>query len=166
MKTMLLSVSVLAWIEWSVISPVPWLEWSALGLAACGLAHYGRRLGRWLPTRWWARTRGHIIGVDLRKSRQRGSDGSVVYEPVIRYAYSVGDRLLEGRRITLETTTGALTWGLKMLKTFRPGTEVPVWYHPGNPNEAVLQPACLRGHAMGLAVCGGLAVMLFWRLLA
>lgn len=164
MKTMLLSVSALAWIEWPVVVAAPWLEATGLGLAALGLAHYGQRLGRWLPMRWWARTHGRILGVDLRKSRRRESDGSVVYEPVIRYAYQVGDRLLEGRRITLESTTGALTWGLKMLNTFRPGAEVPVWYHPGNPTEAVLQPASVRGHALGLAVCGALTLLLLWRL--
>ena len=116
--------------------------------------------------RWWARTRGRIIGVDLRKSRRRESDGSVVYEPVVRYAYRVGDRLLEGRRITVETSTGALTWGLKMLNTFRPGAEVPVWYHPSNPAEAVLLPASVHGQALRLAACGALAMVLLWRLLA
>ena len=166
MKTLLLFVSAFAWIEWPALLSAPWMEATGLSFAALGLAHYGRRLSRGLPMRWWARTHGRIIGVDLRKSRRRESDGSVVYEPVVRYAYQVGDRLLEGRRITVETSTGALTWGLKMLSTFRPGAEVPVWYHPGNPAEAVLQPASVRGQALRLAACGALAMVLLWRLLA
>lgn len=161
---MLLSVGALAWIEWQAALPAPRLEWLGLGMALGGLIHHGRQLGKWLPTRWWARTRGRIVGVDLRKSRRRESDGSIVYEPVVKYAYTVGGRLLEGRRITIETTTGALTWGLKMLKTFRPGAEVAVWYHPRNPSEAVLLPVSLRSHALGIGFCGALLLLLLWRL--
>ncbi len=155
----------LAEIEWPLLAFVPRLEWFGLGLALLGLAHYARQLQQRWPSRWWARTRGRILGVDLRKSRRRQHDGSVVYEPVITYAYAVGDRQLEGRRLTLETHTGALTWGLKMLKNFRPGAEVAVWYHPKQPTEAMLLPVSLRGHAVKLLLCSSLLIALLWRLL-
>ena len=109
--------------------------------------------------RWWSRTRGRILKADLRKSQRRQTDGSIVYEPVIRYAYEVGDRVLEGRRIRAEESVGALTCGLRMMKTYRPGAEVPVFYHPERPNEAVLQVESVRSQALWMAVLG---LMLCW----
>ncbi len=144
----------------------PPLEWLVLGLALLGFVRYGKRLHAWLVTRCWTRARGRILKADLRKSRRRKKDGSIVYEPVVRYAYEAGGRVLEGRRITAGNATGALAWGLKMLKTFQPGAEVPVYYHPQRPAEAVLiQPASLRDHRVGLTAWGILLAWVLVRLL-
>jgi hypothetical protein len=163
MKTILFFDPLLAMLEGVTL---PRLEWLAVCLSLIGLVHYGRVLCRKLPVRWWSRTRGRILKVELRKSQRRQTDGSIVYEPVIRYAYSVGDRILEGRRISAENSVGALTFGLRMMKTYQPGTEVPVFYHPMRPNEAVLQFESVRSHAMRIAVLGVLLcwvlVRLFW----
>jgi hypothetical protein len=161
----LVLISPLAEGEWPWPASFPRLEWFGLALALFGLAHYARQLVQRWSVRWWARTRGRILGVDLRKSRRRQHDGSVVYEPVITYAYHVGERQLEGRRLAIDSHSGALTWGLKMLKTFRPGAEVAVWYHPKQPTEAMLLPVSLRGHAVKLLLCGSLLLTLLWRLL-
>ena len=159
MKTLLLVDPLLASIDVWLALPTLWVEWLVLGVAGLGLVHYARALMRKLPSRWLARTRGRILKVDLRKTRNRQGDGSIVYEPVIQYAYEVGGRVLQGWRISSENSVGALTWGLKMMKAFKPGTEVPVFYHPQRPNEAVLQVASLRYHAVCLALC---TVLLAW----
>jgi hypothetical protein len=159
MKTLLLVDPLLALIDVWLVLPALWVEWLVLGVAGLGLIHYARVLLKKLPSRWLARTRGRILKVDLRKSQRRQEDGSIVYEPVIQYDYEVGGRVLQGRKISSENSVGALTWGLSMMKAFRPGTEVPVFYHPARPNEAVLKVVSLRYHALCLAVC---AVLLAW----
>jgi hypothetical protein len=159
MKTMLLLDPVFAMLDGKLALPTLWLEWLVLGVSVMGLFHYARKLLKNLPSRALACTRGRILKVDLRKSQRRQGDGSIVYEPVIQYAYEVGDRVLQGRRISSESSVGALTWGLKMMKSFQPGAEVPVFYHPKRPNEAVLQIESLRRHALCL---GGYGVLLVW----
>lgn len=156
MKTIVLFDPLLAMLEGVHL---PRLEWLAVGLSVMGLVHYGRVVLRKLPARWWLRTRGRILKADLRKSQRRQTDGSVVYEPVIRYQYEVGDRMLEGCRIQAEQSLGALTFGLKMLKTYQPGAEVPVFYDPARPNDAVLQVESVRRQALWMAVLG---LMLCW----
>lgn len=161
MKTVLFVDPLVASIDVWLALPMLWEKWLLLGVAGLGLIHYARALLRGLPSRWLACTRGRILKVDLRKTRSRQGDGSIVYEPVVQYAYEVGGRVLQGWRISSENSSGALTWGLKMMKAFKPGTEVPVFYHPQRPNEAVLQVASLRYHAVSLAVC---LVLLAWSL--
>lgn len=156
MKTILLFDPLLAMFEGA---SVPRLEWLAACLSVVGLVHYGRVLWRKLPVRWWSRTRGRILKMDLRKSQRRQTDGSIVYEPVIQYAYEVGERVLEGRRISAEQSIGALTCGLKMMKAYQPGAEVPVFYDPARPNEAVLQVESVRGQTLKMALLG---VLLCW----
>lgn len=129
------------------------LEWLGLAGAGLGVVHFGRKLSRVLGAQWWRSTQGRILDVNLRKSRGRESDGSIIYEPLIRYAYRVGDREMEGRRISNEASTGALTWGLKMIRNFRPGAEVAVFYHPQRPSEAVLQRAGWQVEAAGFVSC-------------
>lgn len=163
MKTILLFDPMLAMLEGFQL---PRLEWLAVCLSVVGLVHYGRVVWRKLPVRWWSRTRGRILKADLRKSQRRQTDGSIVYEPVIQYAYEVGERVLEGRRISAEQSIGALTCGLKMMKTYRPGTEVSVFYDPARPNEAVLHVESVRVQALKMALLGVLlcwvAGRLFW----
>jgi hypothetical protein len=150
----------------TLANPAAILQVLGVCMGGLGLLHCGARLRRGLPARWWKRTRGRILAVDLRKGRRRDSEGAIIYEPVVRYAYQVGNRTLEGRRITSDCGAGALAWGLRMLKTFRPGSEVPVYYDPARPDMAVLQPASLRGAATGAAVSGLLLLAAVWSLLA
>lgn len=163
MKTILLFDPLLAMLEGVHL---PRLEWLAVCLSVMGLVHYGRVVWRKLPVRWWSRTKGRILRMDLRKSQRRQTDGSIVYEPVIRYAYEVGDRVLEGRRIRAEESVGALTCGLKMMKAYQPGAEVPVFYDPARPNEAVLQVESVRRQAVWMAVLGLMLCWVVGRLLA
>jgi Protein of unknown function (DUF3592) len=159
MKTLMLVDPLLALIDVWLALPTLWVEWLVLGVAGLGLIHYARVLRKKLPSRWLARTSGRILKVDLRKTRKRQDDGSIVYQPVVQYDYEVGGRVLQGWRISSENSVGALTWGLKMMKAFQPGTEVPVFYHPERPHEAVLQVTSLRYYAVCLALC---ALFLVW----
>jgi len=143
----------MAWMDGCLALSLWKLEWLGLAAAGLGLFHYGRKLNRVLEAQGWRSTRGRVLDVNLRKSRGRESDGSIIYEPLIRYAYRVGDREMEGRRISHEPSTGALTWGLKMIRDFRPGAEVAVFYHPQRPSEAVLQRAGWQIEAAGFGFC-------------
>lgn len=139
-------------------------------LLGLGVSYYGYRLiRRARASSEWPAARGQIesSAVDVEKERERDSDGNVHYDtkyvPRIVYRYQVEGTDYYGEQLSYgSTSSGNASWAYRIRDQYPPGTEVSVYYDPGNPQEAVLQPGAkwttyiVLGIGVLFALTGGL----------
>mgnify|MGYP001438276284 CR=1 FL=1 len=135
-----------------------------LMLAMGGLIYFVRRFGAAWAMRRWPRTSGRVLTAEMRRGRKKSSDGSLMYDPVLRYSYTVGHLTFESSRFTHRTVRNAAQLATQFILHIPKNAEVPVYYHPRNPAEAVVQPLPWRGAAVGAGVCTLLLLVLGLRL--
>ncbi len=129
-------------------------------LALSAFIHFLRRFSTAWSMRSWQRTQGTVTTAEMRRSKQKTHDGCLLYDPVLRYSYSVDGRTFEGSRYTHKAAckeAGVLT---QFISRLTHGSEVPVYYHPRNPAEAVVQPPAWQGSAMAALFFALLLVVL------
>ena len=130
-------------------------------LAMGGLIHFVRRFGAAWAMRRWPRTCGRIITAEMRRGRKKSPDGSLLYDPVLRYSYTVGHLTFESSSFTHRTVSNAAHLATQFITRLQKNAEVPVYYHPQNPAEAVVQPMSWHGAAMGICACAFLLLLAF-----
>lgn len=95
----------------------------------------------------------------MRRGKKKSSDGSILYDPVLRYSYSVGQLTFESNSFTHRTVSNAAHLASQFITRIPKNAEVPVYYHPQNPAEAVVQPMPWHGAAVGMAACAFLLLL-------
>lgn len=128
-------------------------------LAIAGLLYFVRRFGAAWAMRRWPRTCGRIITAEMRRGKKKSPDGSLLYDPVLRYSYTVGQLTFESSSFTHRTVGNASHLATQFITRIPKNAEVPVYYHPRNPAEAVVQPVPWHGAAVGMCVCAFLLVL-------
>ena len=92
---------------------------------------------------FWRYTNGRILSATIEKSqRNSGGQGNESrYTPKISYAYSVRDQeYISGRiKIMTDYSSSSLKSVREIIKKYRPGSEVIVYYNPAKPKRAVLE---------------------------
>ncbi len=129
---------------------------TALFIAVCtlaALAYFLRRFGTAWAMHRWPQVRGRVITAEMRRGKKKNSDGSLLYDPVLRYSYAVGGRIFEGSRFTHRAVGNAAPLTAHFVARVQKDAEVPVYYHPRNPAEAVVQPMSWHGAALGACIC-------------
>lgn len=129
-------------------------------LAFAGLLYFLRRFGAAWSMRRWCRTKGRILTAEMRRGKKKSSDGSLLYDPVLRYSYAVGDRMFEGSAFTHRAVSNAASLATQFITRIQKEAEVPVYYHPGDPAQAVVQPMSWKTSAIGASACALLLVAL------
>lgn len=119
-----------------------------------------RRFGAAWSMRGWRRTQGRVLTAEMRRGKTKTTDGCLLYDPVLSYSYTVGGRTFEGNRFAHQTVRNAASLTAQFITCIRQGAEVPVYYHPRNPAEAVVQPLSWHKSATGALTCALLLVML------
>jgi hypothetical protein len=119
-----------------------------------------RRFSTAWSMRGWRRTQGHVLTAEMRRGKKKSPDGCLLYDPVLRYSYTVGEHTFEGSRFTHQAVRNAAGQTTQFIARLTQGSEVPVYYHPHNPAEAVVQPLSWQGSAMAALVCALVLVML------
>jgi Protein of unknown function (DUF3592) len=113
----------------------------------------------------WQGVQGRILASEIERRRSSSGNGgtSISYYPVVIYEYEVGGRRYQGRRLSFGTEIG---WGgftnqaQKKVAQYPPGSIVPVYYNPENPNDAVLEVSAPAGRIYWLlAIIMIIAVM-------
>ena len=122
--------------------------------------YFLRRFSTAWSMRDWRRTQGRVVTAEMRRGKTKNSDGCLLYDPVLRYSYTVGERTFEGSRFTHQAVRNAASLTTQFITRLTQGAEVPVYYHPHNPAEAVVQPLSWQGSAMAALTCAFLLVML------
>jgi len=119
-----------------------------------------RRFSAAWSMRAWQCTQGRVVTAEMRRGKTKSSDGCLLYDPVLRYSYTVGGHTFEGSRFTHQAVRNAAGRTTQFIARLTQGAEVPVYYHPRNPAEAVVQPLSWQGSAMAALTCALLLVML------
>ncbi|WP_395732310.1 DUF3592 domain-containing protein [Prosthecobacter sp.] len=122
--------------------------------------YFLRRFSTAWSMREWRRTEGRVVMAEMRREKHKTPDGCLLYAPVLRYSYSVGGQTFEGTRFTHQAVTNAPSLTTQFITRLTQGSEVPVYYHPRNPEQAVVQPLPWQGSAMAALTCALLLVML------
>ena len=121
----------------------------AAALALVGFIHFARRFGVAWSMRRWCRTQGRVLTAEMRRGKRKAFEGSLLYDPVLRYSYAVGDRVFESSTFTHQTVRNAERLTSELISRCQKHPELPVYYHPGDPAQAVVQPMPWQGSALG-----------------
>jgi Protein of unknown function (DUF3592) len=105
-----------------------------------GRVWWERRLSREAAT--WPRTRGQVL--ETRFAWSSSPRSGTAYWPVIRYRYVAGDATFEADRVSFRTGY-ARSEVERAIRQYPVGAEVWVWYRPGEPRQAVLEPGTWNG---------------------
>ncbi len=131
--------------------------------AVCALfafIYFLRRFSTAWSMRGWQLTQGRVVTAEMRRGKNKSPDGCLLYDPVLRYSYTVGGQTFEGSRYTHQAVTNAPSLTTQFITRLTQGSEVPVYYHPRNPAEAVVQPLSWQGSAMAALICALLLILL------
>ncbi len=128
-------------------------------LALSAFIYFLHRFNTAWSMRRWQRTQGTVVTAEMRRSKQKTHDGCLLYDPVLRYSYSVGGHTFEGSRYTHKAAGNAAGMLTQFIARLTQGSEVPVYYHPRNPAEAVVKPLTWQGSAMAALSCALLLVV-------
>ncbi len=129
-------------------------------LALFAFLHFLRRFSTAWAMRSWQLTQGRVVTAEMRRGKKKSPDGCLMYDPVLRYSYSVGGHTFEGSRFTHQAVSNAANLTTQFIARLAQGAEVPVYYHPRNPAEAVVQPLSWQGSAIAALTCALLLVLL------
>ncbi len=129
-------------------------------LALFAFIYFLRRFSTAWSMRDWQLTQGHVVTAEMRRGKKKSLDGCLLYDPVLRYSYTVGEHTFEGSRFTHQAVRNAASLTTQFIARLTQGSEVPVYYHPRNPGEAVVQPLSWQGSAMAALVCALVLVIL------
>ncbi len=122
--------------------------------------YFLRRFSTAWSMRGWRRTEGRVVMAEMRRGKHKTPDGCLLYDPVLRYSYTVGGQTFEGSRFTHQAVSNAAGRTTQFITRLTQGSEVPVYYHPRNPAEAVVQPLSWQGSAMAALTCALLLITL------
>jgi hypothetical protein len=112
-----------------------------------------RPFGTAWAMRRWPKTQGRVITAEMRRGKKKSSDGSLLYDPVLRCSYAVGGRTFESTRFTHRAVSNAAHLATQFITRLHQNVEVAVYYRPQNPAEAVVQPMPWRAAATSIVLC-------------
>ncbi len=128
-----------------------WLFLLAFGLLGAGIAvHGGLQLLDALEARGWPQTTATILDARIERRMGAGPRSTGASYPVVRYRYRVGDREYIGHRIGWAEGGSTHEWARSIIREYRPGATVPVYYDPRDPSQALLRPGLTRGVSISL----------------
>jgi len=114
-----------------------------LGFASLGYSMQAR--GKAARARSWPRVEGTVVSVAVKHTGSTGGSGADEsrrdwFLPAIEYTYTVRARAFRGNRIVLgEMQPMSHDGALELLKPYREGAVVRVFYDPRNPCDSVLE---------------------------
>lgn len=122
-----------------------------VGAIILGVGAYVR--GRAQASRQWPMVLGQVVSSRITSSSS--SEGGTTYEPDIHYAFDVGGRAYNSRRVAFGgfTSTSNPRDAEKHTARYPVGAVVQVYYNPANPQDATLERRA--GNAGFLFAFGG-----------
>lgn len=99
-----------------------------------------------LSSKGWPMTRGVVVSSRIKPPEiSSGQDAGILYHASIVYKYKVNGTEYEGKRIKFGELEGTAPDDSQMLlNQYRNNEAVSVYYRPGSPDEAVLEPGLHR----------------------
>lgn len=128
-------------------------------LLVIGIIYFG--LKAWLASAMcrWKRADGHVVASEMRRGSKITSDGSRLYDPVLRYTYEVSGQAYASSVFQ----PGVPKQGDHALAAFigrhRPGSAVQVFYDPRCPTKSSLRLLPWKVPFFGAAACLALLIL-------
>ncbi|XOF34076.1 MAG: DUF3592 domain-containing protein [Candidatus Electrothrix sp. YB6] len=99
-----------------------------------------------LSSKGWPTANGVIVSSQVNPSMiNSGQDAGVLYHASIVYKYNVNGTVYEGKKIKFGELEGTAPDASRMLlNQYRNNEAISVYYRPGSPGEAVLEPGLHR----------------------
>jgi hypothetical protein len=92
----------------------------------------------------WPTVQGQVVSSELREHRD--SDGDIMYNADVRYAYRVDNQNYENTMITMmDGSTSVRASVQNTVYKYKAGTTVTIYYDPANPAFALLEPGIKGG---------------------
>lgn len=137
-----------------------------LGVAGWAVRHYRRNGAHYNDAvARWSKVRGRVLDARLveRESTDSNDTVSTVYEPRIRYSYTVGTELREGERINLCNVLTFHDGGRaeQWLAAHPADTPIEIWFDPSQPEHSACtldKPNLISALFTGVAGIGVLAL--------
>lgn len=139
----------------------PFIVVVGAGIAAAGVLA-GLRSRK---TAQWPTTEGTIIASGIVRESSSStnttvSTGGSVYKPEVAYRYEVGGKEYVSNRIELmDISTSNRGRAESIGSAYNTGDRVRVYYDPGNPERAVLQPGGKSGSCLMIVVGAGFVII-------
>ncbi len=141
-------------------------RWFALvlcGVGATVIAVGLRQSSRGRATQGWTRTQGRVTAAHVEELHGPAEAGGSRFRPVVRYTYEAGGRTHASERVSVGLSPAPdladRAQAEDVIRRFRVGAEVDVWFDPRDPGQAVLERGVGRLQvyaivAIGLALVG------------
>jgi len=120
----------------------------------------------------WPTTTGTVLESDIHDSvwLQRKKAAEPHYQPTVEYVYTVDGTEYKNDRVSFTEHSGSTerSWAEDIVTRFPAGAEVTVYYKPGDPSAAVLDPGVDQDNyivliiAIGTILAGAAAAVLGW----
>jgi hypothetical protein len=143
----------------SLVALLPWLMAMALVWL---LTRSGLRLWSALQTLGWREVEAELVSAEMKRLGRKGDEGCSLFDPVIRYTYSVNGNQYEGRSVSTESHSSVLQQIVGLVTRFQGGRikTVKAFHHPKRPDLAVLVPLPWQGPACWMVLSAvGLTVV-------
>lgn len=115
-------------------------------------------------TRRWPSVEGRVLSSEVTSHRSLNSSGThtTIYEPKIRYEYTVSGEADTSDQISYSAVGGASaeSWAETLAAKYPAGSAVRVFYNPTTPSEAVLEHAGTGGNLLLAIIMGIIEVIL------
>jgi hypothetical protein len=106
--------------------------------------------------RQWQQVAGLLLVCQMRQGKRIYAEGCRLYEPDLRFSYTVNGQSYEGRLYSHHSMPDAETRASQFIATAREGTAVQVHYNPRNPAEALLERLSCKSAAIQVACSAAL----------
>ncbi len=95
----------------------------------------------------WPTTQAIVLHSDIVEEQSRNATGKVAvgFQVKVEYEYHVNGQLLSSNRVTFGNPVFPYMEASNYKEQFKEGNQVPVYYNPDNPAEAILAPRSIVG---------------------
>jgi hypothetical protein len=121
------------------------LVFNAIGFILLRQAVNARRLGK--NAQNWPSTTAKVLESSVEEEPGRNAMGNInlAFRVQVNYEYNVDGNTYQGSRVSFGRPTFDYVSASNIKEQFAKDKEVPVWYNPENPQDAVLAPKTTVG---------------------
>jgi len=128
---------------------VPFLMFGVIGLGLGGV-----NLWQGIRCKSWPRADGVIMSSNIERHPNAGAHSGDVWGVNIEYIYKVAGVSYTGTRVAFGMEESSAAHAQNFAGRYPPGKSVPVFYSPGDPENAVLETGIFGGVWISLGVGG------------
>ncbi len=136
-----------------------WFALALCGLGAAMVVGGLRQSARGRETWRWTRTQGRVLASEIERLDETDEHQRARFAFIIRYAYEARGREHASEQLWIGSSSASSSedpgWARRWVERFPAGRDVPVWFDPADPRQAVLVQGIPGRQDTALLVVGG-----------